>query len=69
MFTKIIPIDVRNYSFLMITEGVLKFYLKYAVCILYKMENLKYQTIGKIPKLNIKIVERGKIDTHNTQST
>ena len=27
----------------------------------------KYHTVGTIPKSNIKIVERGKIDTFNTQ--
>ena len=27
----------------------------------------KYHTLGTIPKSNIKIVERGKIDTSNTQ--
>jgi len=27
----------------------------------------KYHTVCTIPKSNIKIVERGKIDTHNTQ--
>jgi hypothetical protein len=27
----------------------------------------KYPTVGTIPKSNIKIVERGKIDTPNTQ--
>ena len=27
----------------------------------------KNTTVGTIPKSNIKIVERGKIDTHNTQ--
>jgi hypothetical protein len=29
--------------------------------------NNKYNTVGKFLKLNIKIVERGKIDTSNTQ--
>ena len=32
-----------------------------------KMKNKKYHTVETIPKLNIKIVERGKIDTPNTQ--
>ena len=27
------------------------------------MKNIKYDTVGTIPKSNIKIVERGKIDT------
>jgi hypothetical protein len=27
----------------------------------------KYHTVGTVPKSNIKIVERGKIDTHNTK--
>ena len=27
----------------------------------------KYHSVGKVLKSNIKIVERGKIDTHNTQ--
>jgi len=31
------------------------------------MKNKKYHTVGTIPKSNIKIVERGKIDTPNTQ--
>jgi hypothetical protein len=31
------------------------------------MENKKCSTVGSIPKSNIKIVERGKIDTINTQ--
>jgi len=31
------------------------------------MKNKNYKTVGKIPKSNIKIVERGKIDTPNTQ--
>ena len=32
-----------------------------------KMKNKKYQTVETILKLNIKIVERGKIDTPSTQ--
>jgi hypothetical protein len=32
-----------------------------------KMKNIKYHTVGTIPKANIKIVERGKINTPNTQ--
>ena len=32
------------------------------------MKNIKYDTVGTIPKSNIKIVERGKIDTHNTNT-
>jgi len=32
-----------------------------------KMKNKKYHTVGTIPKSNIKFVERGKIDTPNTQ--
>ena len=32
-----------------------------------KMKNEKYHTVGTIPKSNIKILERGKIDTPNTQ--
>jgi hypothetical protein len=32
-----------------------------------KMKNKKYHTVETIPKLNIKIVERGKIDTPNIQ--
>jgi hypothetical protein len=32
-----------------------------------KMKNKKYHTVETIPKLNIKIVERGKIDTPSTQ--
>jgi hypothetical protein len=31
------------------------------------MKNKKYHTVGPIPKSNIKIVERGKIDSPNTQ--
>ena len=31
------------------------------------MKNKKYHTVGPIPKLNIKIVERGKGYTPNTQ--
>ena len=34
-----------------------------------KMENKKYHTVGTIPKSNIKIVERGNIDTSNTVGT
>ena len=30
------------------------------------MKNTKYHTVGTIPKGNIKIVERGKIDTPDT---
>jgi hypothetical protein len=33
------------------------------------MKNPKYHTVGTIPKSNIKIVERGKIDTINTLNT
>jgi hypothetical protein len=33
------------------------------------MENKKYHTVGTIPKSNIKIVERGNIDTSNTVGT
>ena len=32
-----------------------------------KMKSKKYHTVGTIPKSNIKIVKRGKIDTPNTQ--
>jgi len=31
-----------------------------------KIKNKEYHTVGTIPKSNIKIVERGKIDTLNT---
>jgi len=31
------------------------------------MKNMKYHTVGTIPKYNRKIVERGKIDTPKTQ--
>ena len=31
------------------------------------MKNKKYHTVGTIPKSNIKIIERGKIDTTNIQ--
>jgi hypothetical protein len=30
------------------------------------MKNKKYHTVGTVPKSNGKIVESGKIDTHNT---
>jgi hypothetical protein len=33
-----------------------------------KMKNKKYHTVGTIPKSNIIIVERGKIDTSNTHT-
>jgi hypothetical protein len=32
-----------------------------------KMKNNKYHTVGTIPRSNIKIVEKGKIDFSNTQ--
>jgi len=32
-----------------------------------KMKNVKYHTVPTIPKLNIKIVERGIFDIPNTQ--
>jgi hypothetical protein len=32
-----------------------------------QMKNGKYHAIGTVPKSNIKIVERGKIDMPNTQ--
>jgi hypothetical protein len=32
-----------------------------------KMKNKKYHTVGTIPKSNIKIAERGKIDTTISQ--
>jgi len=31
------------------------------------MKNREYHNVGTFPKSNRKIVERGKIDTHNTQ--
>ena len=31
------------------------------------MKNKQYHTVGTIPKSNIKIVEKGKIDTPSTQ--
>ena len=31
------------------------------------MKNIEYYTVGTIPKSNKKIVERGKIDTSDTQ--
>ena len=34
---------------------------------LNKVKNKKYHTVRTIPKSNIKIVERSKIDTTNTQ--
>ena len=43
-----------------IYTGSSKFYIH------NKMKNKNYHTVGIIPKLNIKIVERGKIDTSNT---
>jgi hypothetical protein len=33
----------------------------------HKMKNRKQYIVGTIPKPNIKIVERGQIDTPNTQ--
>jgi len=36
-----------------------KFYSKYSI----KIKNKKYHTVGTIPRSNINIVERGKIDT------
>ena len=33
-----------------------------------KMKNKKYHTVGRIPKTSSKMVERGKIDTLNTQT-
>ena len=33
-----------------------------------KMKKKKYHTVRTIPKSNIKMVERGKIDTPNTQN-
>ena len=43
---------------------------KFNLCtfILYKTENKIYHIVGTIAKSNIKIVERGKIDTPNTQT-
>ena len=32
------------------------------------MKNIKYHIVDKLPKSNIKIVERGKTDTGNTQA-
>lgn len=31
------------------------------------MKDKKHHTVGKVPKSNRKILERGKIDTPNTQ--
>jgi len=31
------------------------------------MENKKYHTVGTVPKSNRKTLDRGKINTHNTQ--
>ena len=31
------------------------------------MKNTKYHTVGTVPTSNIQIVERGKMDTTNTQ--
>jgi len=33
-----------------------------------KMKNQEYDTVGTISKSNIKIVERGKIDTSSTNT-
>jgi hypothetical protein len=43
---------------------------KFNLCtfILDKTENKIYHIVGTIAKSNIKIVERGKIDTPNTQT-
>ena len=41
-------------------------YHKYA-CLWNKLKNNKYHTVGTVPKYERKIVERGKIDTSNTQ--
>jgi hypothetical protein len=35
--------------------------------VLFITKNREYHNVGKFPKSNRKIVERGKIDTHNTQ--
>jgi hypothetical protein len=32
-----------------------------------QMKNRKYHAVGTVPKSNIKIIERGKIDMPNTQ--
>jgi len=32
-----------------------------------KQTNKKHHTVGIVPKSNRKIIERGKINTHNTQ--
>ena len=31
------------------------------------MKNKRYNTVGKVPESNVKIVERGKIDNPNKQ--
>jgi len=33
-----------------------------------KMKNQRYHTVSTIPKSNIKIAERGQIDTHSTHT-
>jgi hypothetical protein len=43
------------------------FSIGYNAILSNKVKNIKYHTFGTIPKSNIKIVERGKIDTPNTQ--
>jgi hypothetical protein len=35
--------------------------------VINKMKNEEYHTVGTIPKSNIEIIERGKIDTHDKQ--
>jgi hypothetical protein len=40
---------------------------KYYFFIMSKMKNKKYHTVVTIPKSNIKIIERGKINNSNTK--
>ena len=58
--------DTEYKSTAHITSSMSQFILSTFVPTQWKQKN-KYHTVWTIPKLNIKIVERGKIDTTNTQ--
>ena len=65
LWTYMIP-ETEYKSTAHITSYMSKFILSTFLPIKWKKQN-KYHIVGTIPKLNIKIVERGNIDTTNTQ--
>jgi NADPH-dependent 7-cyano-7-deazaguanine reductase QueF len=58
--------SLKSYKLTMILHCIFHHRCSFKLCI--KMKNKLCHTVATIPKSNIKIVERGRIDTHSTQT-